>query len=450
METKITEKQLRDYNQSRHGSSSKYVCNAPFSNMYFNSWGNAGACWLTLDHAPRYPDLSLKEIWFGEFFANLRKDIQYLNLKNGCLVCKKRIQDGVFPQVLARAYDIPFPNIEFPQIMEFELSNLCNLACIMCKGTLSSKIRKDREQLEPMSSPYDENFVEQLKEFLPHLKEARFNGGEPFLQKICWKVWEAIAEINPDILITVATNGTLLNEKSKEMLEKCRFRINVSLDSLDKNTYERIRIGASFETVLTNLNWYKDYCRRKGTILSVMVNPMRMNYQEMPDYVRWCTKRGYFLWFNTVWRPRHLAIWTLPSDEIEKIGAFYEQQDFSDLESTSDPVIFRSNMRAFESFAKAQMNGWLKDQLEREKVSLDYKSVVAGMAGAKKLFENRDIYKSNTGFFDFLESKTSKVFSSDVLYHHLNRTNEHELLEQSKNPDRNSVLEWVYKICDYY
>ncbi|MFN7824368.1 MAG: radical SAM protein [Pseudobdellovibrionaceae bacterium] len=450
MNKPLTQDQLNEYKKFRQSPSLGNVCNAPFSNIYFNSWGNAGACWLTLDRAPRYPDQSLKEIWFGQFFEDLRKDIQSLDLKNGCGVCKKRIQDGVYPQVLARAYDIPYPNIKYPQIMEFELSNLCNLACIMCKGSLSSKIRKEREQLDPLKSPYDDQFIEQLKEFIPHLKEARFNGGEPFLQQMCWKVWDAIAEINPEILITVATNGTLLNDKMKAILEKCRFRINVSLDSLDKKTYEEIRVGSNFETVVENLNWYKDYCQRKGTILSVMVNPMRINWQEMSNYVRWCTEKGYFLWFNTIWRPRHLAIWTLPSPEIEKIKTYYDSQDFSDLEKSSDPVIFRSNLTAFQSFAKAQMQGWLKDQIEREKADLDYESQFNKMKGAQSRFASRAIYQSDQSFFEFLETKTAKVFSADILYHYLGTVSEDDLKNQMKNPDRNSVLEWVYQVCDYY
>ena len=443
---------VEKYNRDRRTPNPENLCNAPFTNIYFNSWGNAGACWLTLESAPTYPQKSLNEIWFGEFFQQLRKNIQDRNLQNGCTVCKKRIQDQVYPQVLARAYDIEHEITPYPQIMEFELSNLCNLACIMCKGSLSSKIRKDREQLEPLKSPYDDKFIEQLKEFLPHLKEARFNGGEPFLQQMCWKAWDAIAEINPKILITVATNGTLLTDKMKATMEKCRFRINVSLDSLDPKTYETIRVGSTFSTVIENLKWYREYCKRKNTILSVLVNPMRMNWKEMPEYVKWCTENGYHLWFNTIWRPRHLAIWTLKSSQIEEIQKYYREYDFSGLQKNlqTDKEILSANLRAFHSFGFSQIDGWLKDQVDREQASLDYFSTMNSMSGSKDQFRTRSVFQENPNYYGALEKKTEKVFAAEVLYHYLGQQPDDLLRVKQGEADQNAVLEWVYQVCDYY
>jgi MoaA/NifB/PqqE/SkfB family radical SAM enzyme len=75
-------------------------------------------------------------------------------------------------------------------MMELEIENTCNLECVMCIGELSSAIRKNRDKLPPIKSPYNEAFVEQLEEFIPHLKELRFNGGEPFLINSVFRIFE--------------------------------------------------------------------------------------------------------------------------------------------------------------------------------------------------------------------------------------------------------------------
>lgn len=438
---------FEEYDKYRSLKEKKQICHAPFVNMYFNSWGSVGACWLTLDKAPKYPEKSLKEIWNGEYFQSIRENIKKKNLDKHCSVCKKRIEDGVFGQTLARAYDVTFEDESYPSVMEFELSNLCNLACIMCKGTLSSKIRKERENLPALKTPYDKKFVEELREFLPHLKEARFNGGEPFLQQVCWQIWELIAEVNPDILITVATNGTLLTDKMKSVLEKCRFRINVSLDAMTKELYESIRIHSNFETVIENIKFYKDYCKRVDTILSIMVNPMRNNWFQLPDFLKWCNENQYHLWFNTVWRPRHLAIWTLPSREIKMIYSELKMQLIQFENPTDD--ISQINYRVVSEFIENQLKGWIHDQELREQENSDYKSQLEARKDSKNIFIQKNIYAQFFERFNEVESKAQNILNVDNLYYFLNLQDE-KILTDYCTKDIDVMTEWVYKVADYY
>ena len=54
-------------------------------------------------------------------------------------------------------------------------------------------------------NPYDAAFVKQLEEFIPHLEEVKFYGGEPFLIEIYYEIWEKIMELNPKVRISVQT-----------------------------------------------------------------------------------------------------------------------------------------------------------------------------------------------------------------------------------------------------
>lgn len=146
------------YDDSRTIWNKKYLCHAPFNNMYFNSLGDVANCWLTFDNPERYDESrTIKEIWTGEKFSQLRKYIVAHELDKRCGTCSYYIKNGNFVTPLAKAYDNNYPLTDYPSIMEFELSNLCNLECTMCTGLLSSSIRAKRDKLPPLKSPYGQS-----------------------------------------------------------------------------------------------------------------------------------------------------------------------------------------------------------------------------------------------------------------------------------------------------
>jgi MoaA/NifB/PqqE/SkfB family radical SAM enzyme len=148
----------------------------------------------------------------------------------------------------------------------------------MCNGNTSSSIRQNRDKLPPLPTPYDDAFVEQLKEFIPHLKEAKFFGGEPFLIHSYFQIWDVMMELNPAISIFVITNGTVLTEKVKELLHKGNFEMAVSIDSIRKERYEYIRKNANYESVMQNLDYFNDYIKSKGKTMSLSFTTQRENW----------------------------------------------------------------------------------------------------------------------------------------------------------------------------
>lgn len=213
-------------------------------------------------------------------------------------------------------------------MLELELSNLCNLECVMCNGLLSSRIRRDREGLEPLDVPYDESFVDQVTELLPHLHELRINGGEPLLQPLVHQLGARVAEHRPDLRVTIATNGTVMNRKVRLLMDTCTLHFNVSIDSLIAERYEAIRVHADFAKLMENVEVVRRYCSDHDRTLCIMVNPMRQNWDEMPGFVRWCNERNLPIWFNTIREPTHLALHSLPRAELAEIVEVWASASF--------------------------------------------------------------------------------------------------------------------------
>ena len=298
-------------------------CNAPFNNMYITLQGNVSPCWKLPGACDTWSkDRSLKDIWTGEHFQKYRDALSQNVFLNRCLECKKDIDNDVWP--LARAYQ-KYPVNIMPSMMEIELSNQCNLECIMCNGNLSSGIRKNRDNLPPLPQIFDNTFLEQMREFIPHLTELRVNGGEPFAQKILLDLLDIVSEINPNLKVNIATNGTVYNKRVQGIMDKCNIHLNISIDSLIAERYEEIRVNGSFKTLMKYFEVFKTYCHTNKRSLSIMVNPMNMNWDEMIEFVRWTEKHDCSLWYNTILYPTHLSIKHLPYTEIQRILEYLKQ-----------------------------------------------------------------------------------------------------------------------------
>ena len=199
----------------------------------------------------------------------------------------------------------------------------------MCYGENSSLIRKNREKLPPIISPYDNAFLEQLVEFIPYLTETRFSSsGEAFAIDINYKIWEMIIRLNPECIIMVQTNGTFLNGRIKDLLSRGNFRIGISLDSLQKETYEAIRVNAHFDRVMENVRYFSEYSRSKKQKFTISLCVMRQNWRELPEFIKFCDANNAVATLHKVWLPLEHAIHDLPFKELSEIYDYLSSFDW--------------------------------------------------------------------------------------------------------------------------
>jgi len=342
---------VKGFNKRRLLGPQKLLCYAPFKMIYFAFNGEVIACCHNRRHIiGRYPAQRIEEIWNGESFNILRGYIQHNDLSYGCDVCKNALLAGNYEGAKNGLYD-RYPVRPYPQIMEFELDNRCNLECVICNDIFSSSI--DTKDLKTVSKvAYDDEFVKQLEPFIPKLKEAKFYGGEPFLINIYYNIWEKMLALNPHIEIVVQTNGTVLNERIKKLLERGRFNINISIDSLNKENFETIRKNASFENTIKNVDFFKNYCLRKGTHIGIIPTPNRLNWQDIPGLTNWASAMGAGIYYNTLITPLELALWNLPPEKLEAIHS-----ELASKEIIRNNSVAKKNAQGYNDFLN-QVKAW--------------------------------------------------------------------------------------------
>ena len=310
---------LKEYNRTRPLGSKPLFCYVPFNNIFFSFNGKVISCpYNQTVVLGKYPEQNLREIWYSEEGKKLRAYLEHNDLSNGCKHCQHYLEKKKFSGLKPLVFDkySKYSHGQMPKVLEFSLENTCNLECIMCSGEVSSSIRKNRDKLPPIQSPYDDEFVKQLEEFIPFANEAKFYGGEPFMTPIYFNIWDRIYELNKDIKLFTITNGTKLNTRIKEVLERQKFEIAVSIDGYTADTYSKIRKNADFDTVMKNLDYFNKYCLKNGYPLTISFTAMRNNWRELPKMVELCNKIKAHIYISYVHKPFNLALWNLTSVEL--------------------------------------------------------------------------------------------------------------------------------------
>jgi len=305
-------------------------CYAPYTSLYFDTSGDVRVCCHNWSNSVgNLTKNSLDEIWHGVAIAAVRSAVKRLDFTLGCQFCEWHLNTRQFlhaPMTKWDKFSVTSEAPAWPKVMEFSISNQCNLECVMCDGKYSSAIRQHREKLPPMPRLYTDNFFGELRSYLPHLLQAKFLGGEPFLQTECFRIWEMLLEDRILLPVTVTTNGTQYNSRVERVLDSLPVGIVVSLDAMSKETYENIRVNANHGKVMENVNRFRSYSRLKKTAFGLTYCLMRNNWQEFADFCVFCEQLECVVWVNIVRRPPGMSLYTLDTRDLSQIVDSMEQQ----------------------------------------------------------------------------------------------------------------------------
>lgn len=307
------------------------ACYAPFVSLYLDVHGNVLACCQNTTHrlgSIRYDRLI--DIWRGEAAERLRAALRDDDFGQGCHFCRWQGEAGDNTDTFAAVFDhirADSTAPDWPKRLEFSLSNTCNLECVMCRGEFSSAIRSRREHLPPLVSPYDDGFFDEVVDFLPHLAEARFFGGEPFLARESFRIWDLMIDLGLEVPCSVTTNGTVLTPAVERVLEHLQVSLGVSIDGTTKETVESIRKNASFEQIMANLRRFREYARDRGTRLDLTFCLMTRNWKEFGDYLAFADEWDCAVYINTVLYPSDLSLYGLSATALDEVLAVLEAAD---------------------------------------------------------------------------------------------------------------------------
>jgi len=198
--------------------------------------------------------------------------------KTYCFCCEycKYSQRSTFADNVA----VPRRNgFVLPHISDYKISpgylEACNLNCRFCRN---EKILDDSE---PLKLSIHNEFLSTIGK----IKGIENSMGELLFSKLGRELLEA----DPSNIIKFNTNGMLLNHDNWKYLQNFYNEISVtfSIDGGTKKTFEYLRRGANYDTVINNLRIAGDL-RANGKIkeLKIQCVVQRDNFRELDEIVK--------------------------------------------------------------------------------------------------------------------------------------------------------------------
>lgn len=295
------------------------ACPAPSVVMDFAPEGDVHACCVNAAYPLGNVRVQgLRAIWDGERAQALRAAVARGDLGYGCGSCRHHRELGTGEPADTYYRSRPASvDPAWPELMAFGLNNTCNLACVMCGGNFSSRLRalEGRPRLEPA---YGDRFFDELVDFLPHLRRAEFRGGEPFLIREYQRLWQLLIDLDLGIEVQVTTNGTVWNERVEALLDQLPMQFTFSMDGLTAATNEAIRVGTDQGVVLANAQRFAAHARERGTRFDLSFCLLRQNWHELADLVAFADELGVEAHAQVVLERDH-GLHRLATDELTAV-----------------------------------------------------------------------------------------------------------------------------------
>jgi len=273
-------------------------CVLPFSHLYHFTDGSTYPCPKLVSNKNYIlgkNEDSVETLFNNEILKKMR--LQFIN-KNPPSVCIDHCFNSLSPtnkcvrsnteENIVNFYnnvnESGFLDTKFYTIKNIPESNICNLKCVYCDGNHSSRHNKN----EIIFSFQDDGFREKFLYNIENIKECWFSSGESFLQpNYFWALMELKKRNLENVKVSIITNGTILNEKTKLFLSVLNSfkdpHILFSVDSIEKR-FEIIRQGSNWNDVLENIKYIRDNYKNIRMIFQPVISILNILHLKELHY----------------------------------------------------------------------------------------------------------------------------------------------------------------------
>ncbi|HWA08466.1 MAG TPA: radical SAM/SPASM domain-containing protein [Opitutaceae bacterium] len=175
---------------------------------------------------------------------------------------------------------------EFPSQVVADTTEVCNLACVHC--THPEFKRSEHYRARMLEPDLNRKMVDEVREQGGGITQyIRYSGnGEPLLNRHIFEML-GYATKNSGTIVTLTTNGTLLNEaRTEQLLATGVSLVDISLDAFRPETYAQIRVNGDLAETSANVRRLIARVRTSGSRTKVVVSFIEQpqNTAEIPEF----------------------------------------------------------------------------------------------------------------------------------------------------------------------
>jgi MoaA/NifB/PqqE/SkfB family radical SAM enzyme len=300
-------------------------------------------------------DYSLNEIWNSQQMRDLRRDMIEGKRVSGCADCYQEEKGGGFSMrkrdtsywqngwlneekktvesLISTTIESDFRLPIMPTSYELDVGNLCNLACRMCHGEVSSRINQDPihrrwastfAQLSGqagftdikvrLDQPWINNKELVRNSILKHpdqIKRLYFLGGETLIIREVGETLQYLIDtgVASKIVVAVVTNGTVITAPWLKLTDRFKaVEIAISVDGFGPY-YEYIRYPAGWEVLTKNIKFLRALPK---TSVGAAVTLQSYNVLNIVALFRYLDSIGLGFYAYPIAFPAHLRPTAIP------------------------------------------------------------------------------------------------------------------------------------------
>ena len=218
--------------------------------------------------------------------------------------------------------------------LRVSITDRCNLHCVYCRPKEGISLQGHEDILR-----YEEIIRVVSLAVKMGLIKVRVTGGEPLVRRGFIEFIAALKRIDGLKDISITTNGILLEEFAQKIFDAGINRINISLDSLNKDKYYRITNGGNLNDVLRGIA-----CAEEAGFSPIKINTVLIkgfNDDEALDFARLATEKPFQVRFIELMPMGETKLdysddYMPASQLIEKISQRYELKQLKNKKNKSD------------------------------------------------------------------------------------------------------------------
>lgn len=306
-------------------------CIMPFVHANIRTNGDIRLCCVSAEKTTHNIKNSSVIQWWNSI-DSVRNNMLAGNPISACNVCYQQEKHGLTSQrqsnnkkfkILSENYaekivNLYYKNLSAPIDYELQITNICNLKCIMCGEFDSSALLSENKTLKISNFNQSEYSVSQkeinkILELIqnPLTESVTFRGGEPLLIPQIKNTMLEVIKSNRSkfINIQLVTNCTEFDQEWVEILNNFKsVWIICSIDAIEER-YEFIRYGASWSQVINNINLIKTIKNVNITVNAVVQN---INLLGISNLINWCEDNDLYINLTRLLEPRYLMAEAAP------------------------------------------------------------------------------------------------------------------------------------------
>ena len=321
-------------------------CIRPFNSLVIDTDGALNVCCLINTSLTEYKDFKKKNIkentikqwWHSDYNKYLRQNFLQNNKLKECMNCWKMEEQGlsslrtksnqqysaIFQNKFQRNLElIGKHSLSYPEDVELQITNLCNLKCQMCSGASSSKLLTENNALGFENSnqkDYDlsDKDYQKIKDLSNHdLRLLNVRGGEPLINKKTISLLYNLIQNKKahKISLHVTTNGTQCDKEILSLFKHFKnVRLMISIEATEKQN-EYIRYPSSWNTIKKNIEKFKTLPNTYIYINTVVQN---LNILYIDKLIKYAYQNNIYIHLFKLEDPNYLEMFNLPKNILNE------------------------------------------------------------------------------------------------------------------------------------